>query len=447
MDPVTPSVDLEVGPPSDDELRAAWPLLTPEDRYTGFRMLASRDVAEDFYLTLSAADQLALVEQMPKADRRPWFRALDPDDAADFVQEAEEEDRESYLSMLDPAMRKEVTALLAFEEDDAGGLMNPRFARVRPEMRVEEALKYLRMQARERLETIYYAYCLDGQQRLRGVVSLRQLFAASGEKTVSEIMSTDLVTADEEMDQEALSRLIAEHDLVAIPVLDAEGRMKGIVTVDDIVDVVHEEATEDMQRMGGSGVLDAPYLETPITEMLRKRGGWLAVLFLGELFTASAMAHFEDEIHRAIVLTLFIPLIVSSGGNSGSQASTLVVRAMALGEIRLTDWFRVMKRELATGFSLGLVLGALGFLRVCLWEFAFHSFGVHWLLIAVTVALSIVGVVACGSVTGSMLPFILTRFKLDPASASAPFVATLVDVCGLVIYFSVASAILAGTLL
>jgi magnesium transporter len=255
------------------------------------------------------------------------------------------------------------------------------------------------------------------------------------------------VTARPEMDQEELSRLFAAHDLQAIPVVDENGRMRGIVTVDDIVDVLREEATEDIQKIGGTEALGAPYLQVGLLEMVRKRVGWLAALFISEMLTTTAMAHFEAEITRAVVLAVFIPLIISSGGNSGSQATTLVIRAMALGEVRLRDWWIVIRRELASGLGMGLVLGAIGFSRVLLWQMLFKSYGPHFLLVAMTIGGSVVGVVTWGTLAGSMLPFLLRRVGLDPASASAPFVATLVDVTGIVIYFSIASTILRGTLL
>jgi len=264
---------------------------------------------------------------------------------------------------------------------------------------------------------------------------------------VRDVMRTDVVTVDEQMDQEAVSRVFAEHDLIAIPVVDSARRIKGIVTVDDIVDVVEEEATEDIQKMGGTQALGAPYLSLSLMEMMKKRVGWLSVLFVGEMFTATAMAYFEDEIARAVVLALFVPLIISSGGNSGSQASTLVIRAMALGEVRLRDWWRVTRRELMTGLLLGGVLGTLGFLRVAVWEAVRPVYGEHYLAIAFTVFWSLIGVITFGTLTGSLLPFVLRRFRIDPASASAPFVATLVDVTGLVIYFSVATLLLRGKLL
>ncbi len=428
------------------ELQDAWPVLSPEERLEGIKLLPHAE-AEDLLLGLSARDQAELILSMSPTERRSWMRLLPPDDAADVIQAAPEDARETLLTLLDEPTRKDVAALLAYAEDDAGGLMNPHYARLRPEMSVDEAITYLRRQARERLETIYYLYVLDAEQRLLGVVSFRELFAAPPDKRVRDIMHTDVVTAPEEMDQEALSRLFQEHDFLAIPVLDRERHVKGIVTVDDIVDVVQEEATEDIQKIGGMEALDAPYLDVGFWAMIRKRGGWLAILFLGEMLTATAMGYFEHEIARAVVLALFVPLIISSGGNSGSQASTLVVRALALSELKLRDWWRVASREVVSGLALGTILASIGLARILVWQFAFSTYGEHYLLIALTVAGSLIGVVTWGTLAGSMLPMVLRRLGFDPASASAPFVATLVDVSGLVIYFSVASVVLRGTLL
>jgi magnesium transporter len=260
-------------------------------------------------------------------------------------------------------------------------------------------------------------------------------------------MRADVVSVTDDMDQEAVSRVFADNDLPAIPVVDRAGHMKGIVTVDDIVDVVEEEATEDIQKFGGVEALGAPYLDIGFRGMVRKRAGWLAVLFVGEMLTATAMAFFEEQIARAVVLAVFLPLIISSGGNSGSQASTLVIRAMALGQVRLRDWWRVAGREVMTGIALGLILGAIGFVRILMWQRIAHSYGEHTVRIAATVASSLVGVVAFGTFAGSMLPFLLRRLRLDPASASAPFVATLVDVTGVLIYFGLGSFILRGSML
>ena len=428
------------------ELQETWPVLSAEERLEGLRVLPHAE-AEEFLLALPARDQAEIILQMSPADRRSWMRLLPPDDAADVIQESPEEEREGLLAVLDEPTRKEVAALLAYNEDEAGGLMNPRYARLRPEMSVDEAITYLRRQARERLETIYYVYVLDAEQRLIGVITFRELFAAAPDKTVRDIMHTDVVTAHESMDQEALSRLFAEHNFLAIPVLDDERHVKGIVTVDDIVDVVQEEATEDIQKFGGMEALDAPYLEAGFWSMVQKRAGWLSALFIGEMLTATAMGRFEGEIARAVILALFVPLIISSGGNSGSQASTLVVRALALEEIRLRDWWRVVRRELSAGLVLGTVLATIGFARILLWQGLFQMYGQHYMLVALTVASSLVGVVTWGTLAGSMLPLLLRRLGFDPASASAPFVATLVDVSGIVIYFSMASVILGGTLL
>jgi magnesium transporter len=375
------------------------------------------------------------------------MRQLAPDDAADVVQAAEPEQRDTLLAALDAPTRREVSALLAYAEDEAGGLMSPRYVRLRPDMSVDEAVAYLRRAARERVETIYYIYVLDAEQRLLGVVSFRELFAAPPEAPVRQVMRTNIISVRDDLDQEAVANVIAENGLMAVPVLDAEGRIRGIVTIDDIVDVVREEATEDIQKIGGTQALDAPYLQVGLFEMVRKRGVWLTVIFVGQLLTTTAMSIFESEIARAVVLALFIPLVISSGGNSGSQASTLVIRAMAMQEVRLRDWARVLQREIAAGFLLGLVLGLIGLLRILLWPRRSQQFGEHFVLIGITVAVSLIWIVMWGAVAGSMLPFVLRRLGFDPASASAPFIATLVDVTGLVIYFSVANVVLAGTLL
>lgn len=431
---------------SMEELHEAWPVLSTDERIEGFRLLPAA-VADDFFLSLSARDQADLILSLPPAERRTWVRLLPPDDLADLVQAVEPEQADAILSQLDDASRREVNVLLAYAEDDAGGLMNPRFARVRPEMSIDEAIGYLRKQAREKAETVYYAYALNAEQHLLGVLSLRQLFQAGPDKKVADVMRRDVVTVAENTDQEAVSRLITEHGLMALPVVDEQGRMKGIVTVDDIVDVVQEEATEDIQKVGGMEALEAPYFEVGFLAMLKKRAGWLMVLFLGEMLTATAMGYFEHEIARAVVLSLFIPLIISSGGNSGSQATTLIIRSLALSEMRLKDWWRVARRELGTGLALGSILGLVGLTRVLVWQGLFHSYGDHALVIGLTVGISLVGVVMFGTLSGSMLPFLLRRVGFDPASASAPFVATLVDVTGLVIYFTAASIILRGTLL
>jgi magnesium transporter len=422
-----------------------WEDLDGPEQVAAFTALP-RGEADDFFLALDARHQLELLRELPPGECRIWLRLLAPDDAADVIQVAREGERDRLLGELDETTRREVRALLAFKEDAAGGLMSPRFARVRPEMTVDEAISYLRRQAAH-VETIYYAYALDDSQHLLGVVSFRKLFSADPARTVRDVMQTDIVTASPDMDQEAVAKLVAQRHLLAIPVVDAERRMQGIVTVDDIVDVVQEEASEDIQKVGGMEALDEPYLEIGFWKMVKKRAGWLAILFVGEMLTATAMGYFEKEIARAVVLALFVPLIISSGGNSGSQATTLVIRAMAVGEVRLRDWWRIIQREFSTGFVLGSFLALIGMARILVWQGIWHTYGEHYFLVAFTVAGSLVGVVLFGTIAGSMLPFILRRLGLDPASASAPFVATLVDVTGLVIYFTIASIIMRGTLL
>jgi magnesium transporter len=289
---------------------------------------------------------------------------------------------------------------------------------------------------------------LSHDQNLIGVVSLRQLLTSS-KVMISDIMTSgpSLITVQEGQGGDEIAQIFSQWSFLAIPVVDAEGKMKGLLTLDDVVSVVQDAATEDIQKLGGQEALDAPYFQIGFVSMVKKRAGWLLVLFVGEMFTATAMGYYEKEIDRAVVLALFIPLIISSGGNSGSQASTLIIRAMALGEIRLKDWWRVLLRELSSGLSLGLILGSIGLLRIAFWPSRESTYGEHYYLIAMAVGCSLVGIVTWGTLAGSMLPFALRKCKLDPATASAPFVATLVDVTGLIIYFTIASFFLKGTLL
>ena len=422
-----------------------WRGLSRQERVSVFREFP-REKADDLFLSLTTWDQVELLQDLPAGERRLWLRLLPPDDAADVIQQVDAEERHAYLGLLDETTRREVTALLAYEEDVAGGLMDPRFVRLRPDMTADEAIAYVRRQAAQ-VQSIQYAYVLDPGQRLLGVAGFRDLFAAPANQRVRDFMRADFVALTEQMDQEDVAHLFEERHLLALPVLDEAGRMKGIVTVDDIVHVVEEEASEDIHKFGGSEALEGPYLQVGLFDMIRKRAGWLAVLFLGQMLTASAMGYFEDELAQAVVLALFIPLIISSGGNSGSQAATLVIRAMSLGEVHLSDWWRVVRRELATGAVLGSILGTLGLLRIVLWHFAGDAYGEHFLLIGLTVALSLLAIVVVGTLSGCLLPLLLRRVGFDPASASAPFVATLVDVTGVVIYLGAAALILRGTLL
>jgi magnesium transporter len=327
--------------------------------------------------------------------------------------------------------------------------MTTEFVSVPTTWTVEETLRHIRAVERSR-ETIYAIYIVDPRsQKLVRAISLRRLISSDMKATVSEAaFPRKPIRVAPLTDREDVARIISKYDLLAVPVVDNAGRILGIVTVDDIIDAIMEETTEDVQKFGGMEALDEPYQEISFAKMIRKRAGWLCALFLSEMLTASAMQHFDDELQKAIVLTLFIPLIMSSGGNSGSQATSLVIRAIALGELRLRDWWRVALRELPTGVTLGLILGLIGMVRIAVWQVSgLYDYGPHWTLIATTVAAALVGIVTFGSLAGSMLPFILKRIGFDPASASAPFVATLVDVTGLVIYFTVALVFLSGTLL
>jgi magnesium transporter len=441
--------DMLPGKPDDDalsaeELRDAWPLLDLDERGDGLRVLPRED-AEDFFISLSAADHAALLLHFRPGQRRQWMRLLEPDDVADVIQYAGEQHRLALLALLDVPTRKEVTALLAYAEDEAGGLMSTRYARLRPNMTADEAVSYLRRQARAHIETIYVAYVTDPEQHLLGVVSFRDLFAADPKKTVADIMETDVVRVSDEMDQEGVSRIFAETDLTVIPVVDALGKMKGIVTVDDIVDVVQEAATEDAQKFGGMEALELPYLQSSRRDMIVKRGRWLVLLLVGSMLTTTAMESFQGQVERVPVLAVFIAMIVSTGGNSGSQASTLVIRAMALGEVRAADWWLILRRELAIGLALGGVLFVVALIRVLIWG-SFDAYGPHYVMIAFAVGISVIGCTTCGTLAGAMLPFVLRKFGADPASASAPFVATLVDVSGILIYFGIANLILSGVL-
>jgi len=428
-------------------LASSWSALSREERKEKFQSLARTD-AEELFLSLNTHDQAELFQDFSGSlEKRSWVRLLAPDDVADLIQELGQDFREEILGLLDPQTRREVTALLAYAEDNAGGLMSSRFARLRPDMTVDEAISYLRLQAKTQVETIYYAYVLSSTQTLLGVVSFRELFSAAPQKNVQDIMQTEVIRIPVDMDQEQIGRIFTQQNLMALPVIDPDGVMKGIVTFDDVATAIQREATEDIQKFGGLESLEAPYFKLSFQEMLRKRGGWLIVLFLGEMLTATAISFYQLEIERAVVLTFFLPLIIASGGNSGSQASTLIIRALALGEVRLKDWWRVFGKEIMMGICLGVLLGLVGLLRILFWPSSESLYGPHYVAIGFTVFFTLIFVVAYGTITGSMLPFLLKRFKFDPASASAPFVATLVDVMGLVIYFSIASLILKGTLL
>jgi len=361
---------------SPDYLQTHWDQISQTDRKEAFFHLTRTD-AEELFLSLKAQDQLPLIRDLQPLEKRSWVRLLAPDDAADLIQEEDPEYREDWLSLLDPQTKREVTVLLAYAEDNAGGIMSSRFIRLRPQMTVDEAISYIRLQAKTQVETIYYAYVINADQKLLGVVSFRELFASAPQKKVDEIMLLDIIKIPVDLDQEQIGQIFAKNDLMALPVIDEEEKMVGIVTFDDVAEAVQEEATEDIHKIGGMETLDAPYLQISFFEMLKKRAGWLIILLIGEMFTATALGYYEDEMKRAVVLSMFLPLIISSGGNSGSQASTLVVRAMALGEVRLIDWWRVLIREVSTGLCLGLILGIIALVRIYFWPWREQMYGPH----------------------------------------------------------------------
>ncbi len=390
-----------------------------------------------------------VLEAMTARQAAALVSEMTPDDRADTLEEIEEERAEEILAAIPAEARRETERLLAYEPDTAGGLMTTEFVSVPASMTIEAALASVRSIARSgRREAMYQVYVTDDAGRLSGVLSLRELLAAPEGGKVGDFAWTEVVTVPAQSDREDVSRAISNYDLVAVPVVDETNRILGVVTVDDVIDAIEEEQTEDVQKFGGMEALDEPYMQIGFWRMVRKRGGWLSALFLSEMLTASAMNHYGSELAKALVLTAFIPLVMSSGGNSGSQATSLIIRALALGEIRLRDWWRIALRELPTGLMLGSVLCVLGITRILVWQhIGLTNYDPHHNLVALTVGVSLIGIVTFGSLAGSMLPFVMKGLGFDPASASAPFVATLVDVTGLIIYFTVAKVILTGTLL
>jgi magnesium transporter len=406
----------------------------------------SKELAAAVFAYLEQRAKRKLLKMLTQPQVAELLDALSPDDRTAFLHELPLDLAMQLISLLSPEERKLTQDLLAYPEHSVGRMMTLDYVAVRPEWTTREALDYIRGHGFDR-ETLNMVYVTDDSGVLLDDVRVRRFLLAHPETRVSALMDGNYATLAPEDDREKALAVFRRYDRVALPVTNADRRLIGIVTADDMLDVASEEATEDIQKLGGSEALDEPYTTIALGKMVKKRAGWLVVLFLGEMLTATAMSYFEDEIARAVVLALFVPLIISSGGNAGSQAATLVIRALALGEFRLRDWWRVMRRELAAGLLLGMILGCIGFLRIVVWAQFSDIYGPHYLLVASTVGASLVGIVLWGSLTGSMLPLALKKLGFDPATSSAPFVATLVDVTGLVIYFSVAFLILRGTLL
>lgn len=419
--------------------------LSIEDQVITFRVLPRRLAAEVFeYLPLDVQEQL--LKAMAQEDVAAILNDMSPDDRTILLDELPANVTRQLLALLTPRERAIATTLLGYPEGSIGRLMTPDYVRVRPDWTIAETLAHIRRYGQDS-ETLNHVYVVDQHGVLIDDIRIRQVLLAPPDRHIADIMDHRFIALSAMDDQETAVAIFRREDRSALPVTDSAGVLIGIVTIDDVLDVAEAEATEDIQKIGGMEALEEPYMQIALPRMVRKRAIWLVVLFLGEMLTATAMGFFEEEIERAVVLALFIPLIISSGGNSGSQAATLVIRALALGEVHLRDWLRVLRRELLAGLSLGVILGIIGFLRIAVWSTFSDTYGPHWPLVALTVGLTLMGIVLWGTLTGSMLPLILRRVGLDPATSSAPFVATLVDVTGLLIYFGIALVLLSGTLL
>ena len=418
----------------------------PVEELAALFRVGSRELDATIFTYLPIESQKKLLKVINQAQAAALLNALPPDDRTAFLNELPLDVAMQMLSMLTPDERQVAQSLLAYPEHSVGRMMTLDFVAVRPEWSVRQALDYIREHGYDR-ETLNMVYVVDEGGHLIDDVRVRRFLLSPLDRPVRELLDGNYTMLSPMDDREKALGLFKKFDRVALPVVDEARKLIGILTVDDMLDVAEEEATEDIQKLGGSEALDEPYITIALHRMVKKRASWLVILFLGEMFTATAMAYFEDELKRAVVLTLFIPLITSSGGNAGSQASTLVIRALALGEFKLRDWWRVMRREIGAGFALGLILGAIGFLRITVWSLFSNIYGEHWLLVASTIGVTLVGIVMWGSLMGSMLPLLIKRCGFDPATSSAPFIATLVDVTGLIIYFTVALVILRGTLL
>ena len=411
-----------------------------------FRLLP-RDTAGRAFEYLEPEAQESLLRGLGQEHVASILNNMSPDDRTALLEELPASVTKHLLALLSPPERAIAVQLLGYPEGSIGRLMTPDYVAVRPDWTMQRVFEHIRKYGSDR-ETLNVLYVVDDHGRLIDDLRMRQVLLAPAEGRIADLCDWKYVGLSAYDDQEKAIHAFQEYDRVALPVTDSNGVLLGIITHDDVLDVAQEEATEDIHKIGAVEALEDPYMDVAFTEMVKKRARWLVVLFVGEMLTASAMGFFEGEIARAVVLALFVPLIISSGGNSGSQAATLVIRAMALGEITLGAWWAVMRREILSGLALGGILGSIGFLRITLWQQAhLYNYGTHWLWLACTVGIALVGVVLWGTLIGSMLPFLLRRLGADPAASSAPFVATLVDVTGLVIYFSVAQVILRGKLL
>jgi magnesium transporter len=393
--------------------------------------------ASSVFKILDFSIQKTIIQELPPYKTAELLNQLPADDRTAFLEELPSGVVKEFIRLLDPEERKITLSLLGYPEGSVGRLMTPDYIAVQVDWTMTEVLDHIREEGKHS-ETIDVIYVVNDRGEFVDDIRIREILLADPGKQVGEIIDNRFITLNVTDKQEVANQIFKMNNRVALPVVDDANILLGIVTIDDVLWVANEEFSEDIQKIGGTEALDEPYLEMPLMKLFKKRVVWLIVLFLGEMLTASAMGYFEDEIAKAVVLALFVPLIISSGGNSGSQASTLIIQAMAVGEIKIGDWWKVLRRELLSGVMLGAVLGLIGFFRILVWDSFFHTYGEHTTLIALTVGLSLIGVVLWGTVTGSMLPIFLKKLGADPATSSAPFVATLVDVTGLLIYFSLA---------
>ena len=419
--------------------------LAPEEQAVVFRILP-HTLAADAFEYLDSDAQHALLKAMGTGEAARILNEMSADDRTAFLEELPGAAVVQLIQLLSPEEKAIAQTLLNYPEGSVGRLMTPDFIAVRAEMTIAQVLDYIREHGRAS-ETLNVIYVTGERGQLLDDLRIAEILLRPVQTKIADILSENFVALRAVDPAEVAVDVFRKYDRNTLPVVDSENKLLGIVTVDDILDVQEEQTTEDMQKIGGVQALEEPYMDAPLLELVRKRATWLVILFVGEMLTATAMGFFQDEIAKAVVLSLFVPLIISSGGNSGSQASTLIIRAMSLGEVRLPDWWLVMKKEIYSGLMLGGILAVIGFLRIEMWSLFSPIYGPHHLLIALTVAITLLGVVLWGTVSGSMLPMLLRRCGLDPATSSAPFVATLVDVTGLVIYFSVAMVLLRGTVL
>ncbi len=419
----------------------------PENEQAILFRLLQKDIATETFEYLDFDSQQNLLTALTQRDVTHILNSMSADDRTALLEELPGTVVQELLKLLSFKEFKIAKTLLAYPEGSVGRLMSPDYLSVQKDRDINQVLDYIRTFGHES-ETLNVIYVVDDNGKLQGELLARELLLSMPDEKVEDVISKDkIITLTATQDQKDALDAFKRYDTVALPVVDSNGYLIGVVTVDDMLDVAEEEETEDIQKFGGIEALEEPYIDLPIPQLIKKRAVWLVILFIGEMLTASAMAFFQDELAKAIVLATFIPLIMSSGGNSGSQAASLIIRSLSLGEITIRDWWKVMRRELLSGLALGCILGVIGLFRVVIWAMVLGHFNMQWLYIGFTIGISLVGIVLFGTLTGSMLPLLLKRLGLDPAVSSAPFVATLVDVTGIVIYFSVASLLLGGILL